>query len=215
MLFFTLVTIILIHALFFGLKRISFHGRERWIYLLPFLALFFLNGLFTYRYIQVKNSHNYSTYISYQLTLDQIQQISNLAVTDVSGIRELKDRIEILSKQTGLLAEQLNHTRLIKGDNEPLLSCLNWLTAELSTFTVYHNQLFAQGKEIPADEFHRYEALVADLSKFHDALFTHHQRAGGNLGINRYQISYQDDQLKQLEKYMEAISDSISTLVSE
>ncbi len=205
---------VLIYTFCFGVKRIPLHTKERNTYLLLFLLLLLLNSISAYGRIQVESSHNYSTYVTYQLTLDQLQRIDHFTITELSDIRQLKDIIEGLSNQTGLLVYQLEHTKLAKENNEQLLSILSRLTDELQAFAVYHNRLFAEGGEISSSEFSHYKPLVTELSQFYAVLSNSSSSHGGRLGVSQYKLNLEDWQLEQLGKSMKAISEITSSIIS-
>ena len=212
------INFILLMAIFFILREIFTRSNlysKRFIITTTLLVL--INSFFTYSYIQLRSSHNNSTYISYNILMDSIERIEGIdEISDSNDVRLLKNTLVDINKHIALLIKQMEHSRIAKKKDQRLIhDSLNLLANDLSSFNQYHNKLFANGYSIAENQILKYDDLRVELVKLNKELRNDSGVSYMRYGVVNHSLSFKGDQINRLEMVTKTISEIVSEITAD
>lgn len=177
--------LIILYLIGTALKKYNFNNKK---YLIALAGMLVLNTIITYKYIQIKSSHNTSTYIAYNFVEEAFHAIKYPNKMENEGdIIKLVTITEEINKTLQLLELDLRASKLTY-DSERFYSLVNSLKNNLNEFIHVHNTYFSNDKPITPQLLNNYKKLKVELVMIEHYLSQLGSSQTSQFGIKQYEL---------------------------
>lgn len=184
-LFNMILVLIVLYLVGEALKKYNFNDKK---YLIILAAILVLNIVITYKYIQIKSSHNTSTYIAYNFVEEAFHDIKYPDnMENEKDIEKLVSVTKEINKNLELLELDLGYSKLTN-DSQRFYSLVNSLKNSLNEFIHLHNNYFASDKPITQQHLDTYKKLKVELVMIEHYLSQLGSSQTSKFGIKQYEL---------------------------